>query len=141
MRFPGSADVSVFPATAFSHWVDDPETGEQTKVTYAERFSRQYRQFKAHGGADQDRHAADARAVPDRGRRAEMRAQNIYTVERWPRSRAGAEEPRPRRARAEEPGDGVHRGEPRRNAPNLQLPHELEALKARNAVLEEDAKR
>ena len=33
-------------------------TGEQVKVTYAERFRRQYQQFKSHATADQERHAA-----------------------------------------------------------------------------------
>src|SRR5215469_8118321 len=47
IRTPGSKDLKVFPATAVSHWVEDPFTGTQTKLSYAERFAHQYRQFKA----------------------------------------------------------------------------------------------
>jgi len=36
------------PRHVVSHWGIDPQTGEQVKITYAERFSRQYQQFKAH---------------------------------------------------------------------------------------------
>src|SRR5678815_5718035 len=46
IRFAGSRSVSVFPATAITFWKDDPQTGEQIPVTYAERFQRQYMQFK-----------------------------------------------------------------------------------------------
>src|SRR5882672_10105594 len=48
VRFPGSRSMSPFPATAVSHWAVDPHTGGQVQVTYAERFARQYQQFKAH---------------------------------------------------------------------------------------------
>ena len=73
--------MSVFPAMAFSHWKNDPETGEQTKVTYAERFMRQYRQFKAM--AAQTKSGTPLAHAPflTEARRAELRAQNIYTVE------------------------------------------------------------
>src|SRR5947208_1660149 len=47
LRTPGSKDYKVCPAHFFSHWEDDPETGEQRQVTYAERFTYQYRQFKS----------------------------------------------------------------------------------------------
>jgi hypothetical protein len=47
IRAPGFKDIKVYPATAFARWLDDPWTGEQTKQSYAERFSHQYRQFKA----------------------------------------------------------------------------------------------
>ncbi len=71
----------MFPATAFSHWEIDPQTGEQAKVTYAERFQRQYQQFKAH--ATQTKSGTPLAYAPflTEARRAELRAQNIYTVE------------------------------------------------------------
>src|SRR6187455_2511716 len=48
LRYPGSKNVGVYPATAMSHWETDPTTGEQVIVTYAERFRHQYQQFRAH---------------------------------------------------------------------------------------------
>jgi hypothetical protein len=48
IRSPGIAQHGQrFPSTAVSHWASIPNTGEQVKITYAERFSRQYQQFKA----------------------------------------------------------------------------------------------
>ena len=41
LHYPGSRDWSAHPATSFSHWSTDPLSGDQIKVTYAERFSRQ----------------------------------------------------------------------------------------------------
>jgi len=48
IRLPGSIDIKPFPANAHSDWVIDPLTGEQRSRTYAERFPRQYAQFKNH---------------------------------------------------------------------------------------------
>jgi len=81
LRFPGSKNWSAYPATSMSHWVTDPQTGEQTKLTYAERFPRQYQQFKAH--AQQTKSGTPLTYAPflTEARRAELRAQNIYTVE------------------------------------------------------------
>ena len=47
IRIAGSRNMSVHPATEICGWQDDPQTGEQTPITYAERYNRQYRQFKA----------------------------------------------------------------------------------------------
>jgi hypothetical protein len=81
IRFPGSRAVSVFPATAVSHWSTDPHSGGQVQVTYAERFARQYRQFKEH--AAQTKSGTPLQHAPflTEARRAELRALNIYTVE------------------------------------------------------------
>src|SRR4249920_961142 len=81
LHYPGSKNWSAHPATSFSNWVTDPTTGEQVKVTYAERFRRQYQQFKAH--ATQTKVGTPLQYVPflTEARRAELRAQNIYTVE------------------------------------------------------------
>jgi hypothetical protein len=140
IRFPGSRSVSVFPATAVSHWNEDKLTGEQTSVTYAERFSRQYRQFKEH--TQQTKSGTPLAHVPflTEARRAELRALNIYTVE----------------ALAHVDGQELknlgHAGrdlknkalefieEAKTHAPNLATEAELEALRARNAILEEDIK-
>lgn len=141
LRFPGSRAVSVFPAMAFSHWINDPETGEQTKMTYAERFARQYRQFK-------EQHAQTKSGTPlahalflTEARRSELRALNIYTVEALAHidgqelKNLGAGG-RDLKNKAQE-----YIKESKSNAPNLALQAELEALKARNAILEEDKER
>src|SRR5215471_8377438 len=48
IRAPGNRQtVGVYPALSFSNWETDQNTGMQRKVTYAERFSRQYQQFKS----------------------------------------------------------------------------------------------
>jgi len=81
IRSPGSRNSSIQPATAVSHWDIDPNTGAQVKVTYAERFRKQYQQFK------QQQHQTIAGTPLDyapfltEGRRAELRAMNVYTVE------------------------------------------------------------
>jgi hypothetical protein len=137
IRTPGSRDVKIFPANTFARWEDDA-TGQQRKVSYAERFSHQYRQFKALATQTKSGTPLEyARFLTD-GRRAELRAQNVYTIE----------------ALAEIDGNELKNlgpygrefknkaieyiEESRSAAPNKQMEAELEALRARNAVLEED---
>src|SRR6516225_4089070 len=141
IRFPGSRSVSAFPATAMSHWVVDPQTGGQTKSTYAERFPRQYQQFKAR--AAQTKSGTPLAHVPflTEARRAELRAQNIYTVE----ALAAID--------GQELKNLGYNGRDLKNhaiafiedskskAINTQAQAELEALKARNEILEDDMKR
>lgn len=140
IRFAGSRNVSVFPATAFSHWIADPQTGEQVAVTYAERFSRQYRQFKEM--TQQTKAGTPLTYAPflTEARRAELRALNIYTVEALAHvdgqelknlGLAGRE----LKNRAEE-----YIADSKQSAPAAALIAENEALKARNMALEEDAK-
>jgi hypothetical protein len=71
----------VLPATSVSHWAIDPATGGQIKVTYAERFRRQYQQFKALTAQTKSGTPLTHAPFLTEGRRAEMRALNIYTVE------------------------------------------------------------
>jgi hypothetical protein len=141
IRFPGSRNVAVFPATAFSHWAEDFTTGEQTAVTYAERFSRQYQQFKSQ--AAQTKSGTPLAHVPflTEARRAELRALNIYTLEAL--AVVDGQElknlghgGRELKNKAQE-----YIAESKSNAPNLQMAADLEALKARNAIIEEDLKR
>ena len=139
IRAPGNKDVKVFPANAFSRWIDNPYTGEQTKQTYAERFAHQYRQFKA--SATQTKSGTPLDFVPflSEGRKAELRAQNVYTVEQLAAIEGNELKNlgpggRDMKNKAEE-----YIAEARGAAPNKQMLAELEALKARNAILEEDA--
>jgi hypothetical protein len=140
IRFAGSRSMSTFPATAVSHWDTDPETGEQVAKTYAERFNRQYHQFKSQ--AHQTKSGTPLQYVPflTEGKRAELRALNIYTVEALA-SIDGQELKnlgqfgRDLKNKAQE-----FMQQSTTLAPSTQLQAELDALKARNAVLEEDSK-
>jgi hypothetical protein len=139
IRSPGSKDVKVFPATAFARWVENPYTGEQTQQTYAERFAHQYRQFKAQ--ATQTKSGTPLDFVPflSEGRRAELRAQNVYTVEQLA-AIEGAELKNLGNGGREMKNAAVAFIEDSKSAaPNMQMLAELEALKARNVILEEDA--
>ena len=138
IRAPGSKDTGVFPALAMSHWGKDPHTGGQVPITYAERFKHQYRQFKEQ--QTQTKSGTPLTHVPflTAGRQAELRALNIYTLEQL----AGMEGQelknlgpggRDLKNKAEE-----FITQSLATAPNKALSIELEKLKARNQVLEED---
>ena len=138
IRKPGSRDYSVHVANFFSHWQDDPLTGEQTAVTYAERFRHQYQQFKALSVQTKSGTPLANAPFLTEGRRAELRAQNLYTVE----------------ALAEIDGEPLKNlgyggrelknkameyiEESSRHSVDTRVMAELEAIKARNVILEED---
>ena len=141
IRVPGSRDVKVFPANAFCGWIIDPQTGEQHSRTYADRFLQQYRQFQMH--ATQTKSGTPLEHVPflTDARRAELRASNVYTLE----SLADIEGVELKNLG---PGGRDMKNQAvafidasKSTAPVLQLQAELEAIKARNAILEEDAAR
>ena len=139
IRMPGNrTGAPIFPAHAVSHWVTDPRTGEQTKITYAERFRHQYQQFKAVQQQTKTGTPLDHAPFLTEARRSELRALNVYTVEQLALV-DGAELKnlgtggREMKNRAQE-----YIEESKTRAPNLQMQAELEALRARNALLEED---
>jgi hypothetical protein len=140
IRSPGSRDFKVFPANAFSHWQTHPHTGEQIKITYAERFVHQYQQFKRHAAQTKSGTPLDYVPFLSEGKRAELRAQNIYTIEAL--AAIDGQElknlgtgGRDLKNAAEE-----YIADTKANvAPSMKLQAELEQLRARNAVLEEDA--
>lgn len=138
IRAPGSRNFGTYPATAFSHWRNDPFSGEQVKVTYAERFSRQYQQFKAHAGQTKSGTPLDDVPFLTEARRAELRAQNVYTVEQL--ALIDGQELKNLgpfgRDQKNLAIEYIETG--KRAAPNMQLQSELEALRARAAVLEDD---
>ena len=140
VRFPGSRSMSVFPALAFSHWRNDPNTGEQTQVTYAERFYRQYQQFKAHNPQTKSGTPVAHAAFLTEGRRAELRALNIYTVEQLAHIDGQELKNLGHNGRDLKNKAQEYIAEAKASAPNAEMMAELEALKARNAILEEDAK-
>src|SRR5262245_26791988 len=81
IRKPGAKDWQPYPATALSHWDNDIFTGEQKPVTYAERFKRQYQQFKLQVAQTKSGTPLAEVKFLTEARRAELRALNIYTVE------------------------------------------------------------
>jgi hypothetical protein len=138
IRAAGSKDVKVFPSTEFCGWKDDLFTGSQRKWTYAERFAHQYRQFKASAAQTKTGTPLEHAPFLTDGRRAELRAQNVYTVEALALIEGtelknlgpGGREFKNKAMEFIEESKGA--------APNKQMVAELEALRARNALLEED---
>jgi len=141
IRFPGAKDWKAFPATALStQKIVDPYTGAEKQITYAERYRHQYQQFKAQAAQTKSGTPLDFAPFLTAARRAELRAQNVYTIEQL--AAIDGQElknlgpgGREYKNNAEE-----YLSESKAGAPNLQMAAELEALRARNAVLEEDAK-
>jgi hypothetical protein len=138
VRMPGSKDVRVFQATAFCRWVDDRFTGGQVKQSYAERFSDQYRQFKSHNVQTKSGTPLDFAAFLSEGRRAELKAQNVYTIEQLAAIDGAELKNLGPGGRDMKNSAMTYIEEGRASAPNKQMLAELEALKARNAILEED---
>jgi hypothetical protein len=117
IRGPGSRNSTVHPVTEVSHWVDDPYTGRQRQITYAERFNRPFL---------------------TEAKRAELRALNVYTVEAL--AAVDGQElknlghnGREFKNKAQEYIDRSLQA-----APDMQLRAQLEALRARAEVLESD---
>lgn len=81
IRFAGSKDCGVFPSTAYSHWEVDEESQEQVHLTYAERFPRQYQQFKQKQQQTKSGTPLDYVPFLTDAKRSELRALNIYTIE------------------------------------------------------------
>jgi hypothetical protein len=131
LRYPGSKNWCAYPATSFSHWGVDPETGEQIKITYAERFSRQYQQFKVHSTLNYAVFLTEAR-------RAELRAQNIYTVESLAAIDGQELKNLGQGGRAMKNQAMEYIEDSQRGAVNTQIQAELEALRAKNQLMEED---
>lgn len=140
LRYPGRKDWQSYPSTAQSHWAVDPETGQQRIVTYAERFARQYRQWKENQTQTKSGTPLTYAVFLTEARRAEMRALNIYTMEALAAVDGNdlknlGPNGREFKNKAEE-----YIAESKKNAPNIQMLTELEALRARNDILEADMK-
>ena len=139
IRVPGGGDVKVFHANEFARWVIDANSGQQYQQTYAERFQRQYQQFKAHAAQTKSGTPIEYVAFLSAARRAELKAQNVYTLESLA-DIEGAElknlGPGGREMKNQAMALIAHG---KASAPDLQLKNEIEALRARNAILEGDA--
>ena len=141
IRFAGAKDWSCFPATALStQWIRDPFTGEEKQITYAERFPRQYQQFKARMAQTKSGTPLDFAVFLTEGQRASLRAQNIYTVEQLALVEGQELKNLGPGGRDFKNSAAEFMADSKAGAPNLQMASELEALRARNIVLEEDAR-
>jgi hypothetical protein len=140
IRSAGSKDVSVFPAMDFSHWDIDVGSGEQRMFSYAERFSRQYQQFKAHQQQTKSGTPLDYLPFLTEAKRAELRALNIYTAEALSVV-DGAELKNLGPGGREMKNQVIAFLESSSDMARVtKLEAELEAMKARNQVLEDDLK-
>jgi hypothetical protein len=138
VRRAGSRDYGVYPANQMAGWITDPYSGEQRTITYAEKFQRQYRQFKEHQQQTKSGTPLDFAAWLTESRRMELKSMNVYTVEALA-SIDGSELKnlgpggREIKNKAEE-----YIINSKNNAPNLEAQAKLEALEARAQLLEED---
>lgn len=137
LRFPGSKNWCAYPATSFSHWGVDPETGDQIKITYAERFPRQYRQFKMKSTQTKSGTPLEFAPFITEARRAELRALNIYTVEAL--AHLDGQELKNLGPGGREMKHAAIEfiDESQKGAVNTQMMAELEALRAKYQALEE----
>jgi hypothetical protein len=140
LRHPGSKDVGVYPAMEGSHWGEDPLTGELRRITFAERFARQYQQFKAHDRQTKSGTPLDYLTFLTAAKCAELRALNIYTAEalaivdgsELKNLGPGGRELKNQTIAFLESSSDMARV--------TKLEAELEAVRARNQVLEDDLK-
>jgi hypothetical protein len=81
VRFAGDRNkVSVFPALSICGEVQD-EDGNTRKITYAERWSDQYKRFKAKAQQIAEGTPVDELPFLTQAKRAELKALSIYTAE------------------------------------------------------------
>jgi hypothetical protein len=138
LHYPGSKNWSAHPATSFSHWATDPVTGDQARVTYAERFRRQYQQFKSHAAQTKTGTPLNYAPFLTEARRAELRAQNIYTVEALAHIDGQELKNLGQGGRDMKNAAMEYLAETQKGAVNSQVQAELEALRAVNATMAED---
>jgi hypothetical protein len=138
IRRPGSRDWQPFPADQISHWENDPHSGIQRAITYRERFSKQYHQFKEKVAQTTSGTPLDALPFLTEARRAELRALNIYVAEQLA-AVDGLELKNLGNGGRDLKNQAIEFiAEAKTKVPSLQMKAELEAMRARNQVLEED---
>lgn len=82
IRFSGNKQtVGVFPAHEQCEWAEDPITKERTRITYAQKFNDQYKQFKAGWVQSASGTPLEELTFLTQGKRLELKALNIYTAE------------------------------------------------------------
>lgn len=138
LHYPGSKNWSPHPAASFSHWGEDPLTGTQIKITYAERFRRQYQQFKAHATQTKVGTPLQYAKFLTEARCAELRAQNVYTIEALAAIEGQELKNLGQGGRDMKNAAVEYLEETQRGAVNTQMAAELEALRAENQLMKED---
>jgi hypothetical protein len=142
IRVPGSRQyLGHYPATADADWVINPTTGEQRRRTYAERFAKQYQQFKS--GATQTKSGTPLDHAPflTEGKRAELRALSVLTVEQLALIDGQELKNLGVNGRTLKNSAQEYLSDAKRSAPSGVLLAELEAMRAKNQILEEDLER
>ena len=81
VRHPGSRDYGVYPCDGTLALGCRSVHRRAAPVTFAERFSKQYRQFKESQQQTKSGTPLDYLTFLTEGKRAELRAINIYTAE------------------------------------------------------------
>jgi hypothetical protein len=140
IRGPGSKDVKVFPATAISADIVrmDPYTGAVREITYAERFAHQYRQFKAQAAQTKSGTLLEAVSFLPASRKAELRAFNIYTVEQLAQIDGQELKNLGMGGRDLKNSAQAYIDDAKSNIADLNLRARIEAVEARNQMLEQD---
>lgn len=138
VRFPGSRNYGTYPALAHAGWMQDPYTGEQRAITYAEKYNRQYQQFKAQ--LQQTKRGTPLSEAPfvTAGKCAELRAQNLYTVEALAAIEGSELKNLGIGGRELKNAAIEYMDHARRIAPDTQMAAKMEAAEARMKILEED---
>ena len=139
IRLPGSRNYGTYPAQSlWPHWIIDPYSGEQHQITYAQRFPRQYEQFCAHAAQTKSGTPLEYAPFITAGRRAELRAQNIYTVEQLA-AIDGQELKNLGIGGREQKNQAMeYLASSKDNAKNTIMAAELDAMRAKNMALEQD---
>jgi hypothetical protein len=142
---PGSRSYrGVYPATEFSHWEEiDPTMpgGELRKVSYAERFAKQYRQFREKSTQTISGTPLDHAPFLTPSRRIELSALGVYTLEQLARI-DGQELKNIGVGGRDEKNRAIEMIETsRQGASHAKLAMELEAERSKNQILQEDLER
>lgn len=138
LRFPGSPNYGVFPVNQMSHWVLDSYTGEQRPVTYAERFKRQYNQFKDHQQQTKSGTPLEHAGWLTEAQRGDLKGMNIYTIDALAMIDGNELKNLGPGGREMKNKAGEYIAQGKARVPDLQLQNELEALRAKVQIMEED---
>jgi hypothetical protein len=140
IRAPGSQNTTVQVATDLStdQWLVNPDTGEQYQRSYAERFARQYQQFKARQQQTIQGTPLDYATFLTDARRAELRAMNVYTMEQLAAVDGQELKNLGPNGRDYKNRSIEYLADSKGKVHDMQLAADLDAEKARNAVLAED---
>jgi hypothetical protein len=82
ISFPANKHtIHVAPATEYAGWGDDPITGQRTRITYAQKYNKQYLAFKAGTAQSLGGTPLEELTFLTQGKRLELKALNVHTAE------------------------------------------------------------